>query len=70
MRIEEKTVYVIGGHQFDSVEKAESFEADCIGAFMEKNLLAGIVFHPRDRIKLLENILANRVQLRALLTQE
>lgn len=65
MSIEEKTVYVTRGQQFDSLEKAEAFRLDCIGKFMDK---APLLLGPRDRIKLADFIAANRAALIKLLS--
>jgi hypothetical protein len=62
--IEEKTVYVTRGKQFDTMEKAESHRVDLIGEFMDR---APILIGPRDRIKLTEYIAANRAALAQLL---
>jgi hypothetical protein len=67
MIITEKTVFVINGKSFDSQEKAMAYEADMVGEFIQENLLKGITFGPRDRLKLLANILDNRAQLCAIL---
>jgi hypothetical protein len=62
--IEEKTVYVTRGKQFDSREKAESHRVDLIGEFMDH---APGCIGARDRIKLIEYIATNRNALRQLL---
>jgi len=64
MSIEEKTVYVTCGKQFDSLEKAQAHRLDLIGEFMDK---APVLLGPRDRIKLADYIAANRVPLSKLL---
>lgn len=64
MSIEEKTVYVTRGKQFDSLEKAEAHRLDLIGEFMDT---APILLAPRDRIKLADFIAANRAALGKLL---
>lgn len=69
MIITEKTVYLVGGQQFDSIEKAEAHETDIVGAFMDAHLLDGIVFSPAQRIKLCENLMRNRNALVKLLEQ-
>ncbi len=58
--IEEKTVYVTRGKQFDSYKKAESHRVDLIGTFMDR---APIVIAARDRIKLVDYIAEHRAEL-------
>jgi hypothetical protein len=70
MQIVETTMYRIGNNVFDSIEKARAYEADCVGEFMENNLLKGIMFSPKDKIKLLENILSYRENLINLLSDD
>jgi len=67
MKIESKEVWVIGGRQFDSAEAAQAHESDLIGEFVEKCLLNGIVFGPRDKLRLLANVLDHREALIAIL---
>jgi len=62
--IEEKTVYVTRGKQFDTHEKAEAHRVDLIGEFMDK---LPATLSPRDRIKLVDYIAANRRALAQLL---
>jgi hypothetical protein len=70
MKIESKEVWVIEGRQFDSEEAAQAYESDRIGEFIEKCLLNGITFGPRDRLRLLANVLDHREALMAMLAPE
>jgi len=67
MQITERIVYEIDGEIFRSLELAEKYESDCVGEFMLEHLLDGIVYAPRDRIKLHDNIMKHRDELVALL---
>jgi len=62
--IEEKTVFVTRGKQFDTIEAAELYRQDLIGELMNKALVR---LHPRDRIALVDFIAENRAALRSLL---
>ncbi|ANI21763.1 hypothetical protein AB870_26025 [Pandoraea faecigallinarum] len=62
--IHEKTVYVTRGKTFDSREKAEGHRVDLIGEFFN---LAPVVLHPRERIRIVEYVAANRAALAGLL---
>lgn len=69
MRIEERTVYVIDGRTFNSEAEAQRYEEDCIGALIDEKLLTGIVYSPKDRLRLLDNLLNCRERLINLLTR-
>jgi hypothetical protein len=68
MKITEKTVYVIDGKQFDSLEKAKSFEEDVIGAFVEANILNTMGLCTRERLRIVEKIIEHRDTLLHLLS--
>lgn len=63
--IEEKTVYVTRGKQFDSLEKAQAFRFDLVGSFLDK--LPGDRLSAKDRLRLAEFLTENRAQLQDLL---
>lgn len=52
--IEEKTVYVTRGRQFDSYEKALAHNVDCLGEFMEKLMMNELQLDGKKRMRLIE----------------
>lgn len=70
MNIREVTQYIVNGETFPTYDKAKERESDLIGEFVEKTLLHGITFSPRQRLRLHQNIMQNRRQLTLLLAEE
>lgn len=64
MSIEEVTRYRTSGKEFDTLEKAEQFRYDLVGAFMDN---APVLLAPGDRIKLVDYITSRRAMLTQLL---
>lgn len=62
--IDERTVWMTGGLQFDSLEKAERYRADRLGEVMDN---APLLLSPGERIKLNDYMVENRAALRKLL---
>lgn len=67
MKIDECTVYKIGGRVFDSEEKAKQYEFDVIGEFISTKIINRLCYSPGDQIKIVEAIVANRDELLKLL---
>ena len=67
MVITEHTVYRIDGLAFDTREAAESYEFDRIGEFVDRAILKGVTYGPKDRLKIVSQIVENRDDLIALL---
>lgn len=63
MRIEEKTMWTCDGRIFDSEDKAKQYEQDVIGRLIVDSLCNGLVLTPREKLKLLANIIANRTTI-------